>query len=47
VLPGDIAGARLFVLPSASEANRRATYDGRRARLEWWAELAERVRELA
>ncbi len=43
-LAGDIAGARVFVLPSASGANRRATYDGRRTRLEWWAELAEELR---
>ncbi|TNM67195.1 mismatch-specific DNA-glycosylase [Streptomyces sp. NP160] len=38
--PWTVAGSRVFVLPSASGANRRASYDGRPARLEWWAELA-------
>jgi double-stranded uracil-DNA glycosylase len=34
-----VAGSRAFVLPSASGANRRAEYDGRPTRVEWWADL--------
>lgn len=40
VAPWTVAGSRVFVLPSASGANRRSSYDGRPTRLEWWAELA-------
>jgi TDG/mug DNA glycosylase family protein len=35
-----IGPAQVFVLPSASGANRRREYDGRLTRLDWWAELA-------
>lgn len=35
-----IGPAEVFVLPSPSGANRRRDYDGRPARLDWWAELA-------
>jgi TDG/mug DNA glycosylase family protein len=36
-----IASCKVFVLPSPSGANRRASYDGRSTRLSWWLELAE------
>lgn len=39
----ELAGADVFVLPSASGANRRKDYDGRSSRLEWWRELADLV----
>ncbi|MBF5082211.1 mismatch-specific DNA-glycosylase [Quadrisphaera sp. INWT6] len=42
--PWTVASSRVFVLPSASGANRRASYDGRPTRLEWWAELADLMR---
>ena len=35
-----VAGAEVFVLPSASGANRRRDYDGLPTRLEWWRQLA-------
>lgn len=35
-----LAQARVFVLPSASGANRRREYDGRPTRVAWWRELA-------
>ena len=38
--PWVVGGSPVFVLPSASGANRRASYDGRPTRLEWWQELA-------
>ncbi len=38
-----VAERPVFVLPSASGANRRADYDGRPDRLSWWRELAELV----
>jgi TDG/mug DNA glycosylase family protein len=34
---------RAFVLPSASGANRRESYDGRTTRLEWFVELRQRI----
>jgi TDG/mug DNA glycosylase family protein len=37
--------ARFFVLPSSSGANRRRDYDGRPARVDWWSEMAELVRQ--
>jgi len=36
-----IAECKVFVLPSPSGANRRASYDGRATRLSWWQELAD------
>ena len=42
--PWTVGGSGVFVLPSSSGANRRASYDGRPTRLEWWQELAERMR---
>ena len=39
-----IGPADVFVLPSASGANRRRDYDGRPARLDWWADLARSAR---
>jgi len=42
--PWQIGPARVFVLPSPSGANRRASYDGRSTRLEWWAELGALAR---
>jgi TDG/mug DNA glycosylase family protein len=42
-----VLGRGVFVLPSSSGANRRASYDGRRTRLQWWEELAESVRASA
>jgi TDG/mug DNA glycosylase family protein len=39
VQPWTFAGAEVFVLPSSSGANRRADYDGRPSRLDWWREL--------
>ena len=36
-----VGGARVFVLPSPSGANRRREYDGRASRVEWWQELAD------
>jgi TDG/mug DNA glycosylase family protein len=41
--PWTVAGRPAFVLPSASGANRRAEYDGRPTRLEWWMDLAALV----
>lgn len=35
-----LGSSKVFVLPSPSGANRRANYDGRTIRVEWWAELA-------
>jgi TDG/mug DNA glycosylase family protein len=35
-----IGGSRIFVLPSASGANRRRDYDGKGDRLEWFRELS-------
>ena len=43
-VPWSLGPARVFVLPSASGANRRRDYDGRLTRLEWWAELAQQLR---
>lgn len=37
--PWRVGEANVFVLPSPSAANRRADYEGRSTRLEWWAEL--------
>lgn len=39
-----VGQAQVFVLPSPSGANRRASYDGRSTRLEWWAELGALAR---
>jgi double-stranded uracil-DNA glycosylase len=39
-----VSGRPVFVLPSTSGANRRATYDGRATRLEWWLEFGVLVR---
>lgn len=39
--PWRLAGAPVFVLPSASGANRRRDYDGRPTREAWWGELAD------
>ncbi|MGQ7297106.1 mismatch-specific DNA-glycosylase [Quadrisphaera sp. KR29] len=44
--PWSVGASRVFVLPSASGANRRASYDGRPTRLEWWAELAGLLRRV-
>lgn len=41
--PWTIAGAAVFVLPSASGANARRSFDGRATKLDWWAELAALV----
>lgn len=38
-----LAGAEVFVLPSASGANRRKDYDGRSSRAQWWREFADLV----
>lgn len=38
------AGARVFVLPSSSGANRRRDYDGRPDRASWWNDLGALVR---
>jgi TDG/mug DNA glycosylase family protein len=38
-----LAGADVFVLPSASGANRRKDYDGRTSRAHWWRELADLI----
>lgn len=38
-----LAGADVFVLPSASGANRRKDYDGRSSRTQWWCEFADLV----
>jgi TDG/mug DNA glycosylase family protein len=35
-----VAGAKVFVLPSSSGANRRRDYEGRPDRLSWFVELA-------
>lgn len=37
--PWRVSETKVFVLPSPSAANRRANYDGRPTRLEWWTEL--------
>lgn len=42
--PWTIADRPVFVLPSASGANRRRDYDGRPDRESWWTELAATVR---
>jgi TDG/mug DNA glycosylase family protein len=39
--PWCIEGAQVFVLPSASGANRGGPYHGRFTRLDWWRELAD------
>jgi TDG/mug DNA glycosylase family protein len=46
-VPWTIGPASVFVLPSPSGANRRRDYDGRLARLDWWADLAAQVRARA
>lgn len=43
--PFSASGSRVFVLPSASVANRRKDYEGRSSRAQWWLELAELVRD--
>lgn len=45
VAPFTVAGQPVFVLPSASAANRRASYDGRSSRLDWWIELAQLLKD--
>ncbi len=40
-----VADVPVFVVPSASGANRRASYDGRPSRLTWWAEMASVIKE--
>lgn len=42
--PWRIGQTAVFVLPSPSGANQRRDYDGRPTRLDWWAELAARLR---
>jgi TDG/mug DNA glycosylase family protein len=39
-----VEGAKAFVLPSASGANRGGPYDGRSTRLNWWRELADLIK---
>jgi TDG/mug DNA glycosylase family protein len=39
-----VGGSEVFVLPNASGAARRPSYDGRSTRLEWWSDLAGLVR---
>lgn len=42
IAPWTIGASRVFVLPSSSGANRGTKgLDGRAARIEWWAELAQ------
>lgn len=41
--PWRFAGCRVFVLPSASGANRRSSYDGKATRDEWWADFGRAV----
>ncbi len=41
--PWKVVGSSGFVVPSASGANHRVTYDGRPTRLEWWTDLAALV----
>lgn len=43
-VPWRLGPSDVFVLPSASGANRRRDYDGRPDRLGWWADLARLAR---
>jgi TDG/mug DNA glycosylase family protein len=42
--PWRLHDSEVFVAPSTSRANQRRDYDGRPARLDWWAECARTVR---
>jgi TDG/mug DNA glycosylase family protein len=39
-----VAGARVFVVANPSGANARGPWDGRERKVDWWIELARRVR---
>ena len=39
-----VAGARVFVVTNPSGANARGPWDGGERKVDWWTELARRVR---